>query len=105
MVRRSVVALYLLLGLPLTIVPVDRANGQAKEADAKEAKGVIIPELDRCTLEVDGRNLKAVHTSSSMLPEHAAKDLRITIDGSTVRNRSRPGVAGGGTLAFAQKAK
>src|SRR5437879_1613786 len=86
MERRSRVALYLVLGLPLTIVAarVDRANGQGKQTDAKEIKGVITPELDRCTLDVDGRTVKAVHTSSPKLPEHAAGDRRITIDGSTI---------------------
>jgi hypothetical protein len=81
MKRHSLGALYLLLGLSLAMVAVrvDGANGQAKET-----KDAISPEFDRCTVDVDGHTVKAVRTSSPKLPEHAAKNLRITVDGGTV---------------------
>jgi hypothetical protein len=85
--KRSVIALCLLLGVPLVIVTggTDNASEKGKEADAKGAKSAITPELDRCTLEAKGRTLKPVFSSSPKQQEHVVKDLRIQLEGATLR--------------------
>ncbi len=85
MERHPSVAPYVFWGL-LTIVTasVDRTHGQGRQSDAKEVQGIFTPELDHCTLDVEGHTVKAVHTHTPKLHEHAARHLRITIDGSTV---------------------
>jgi hypothetical protein len=80
-------ALCLVLGLPLAIAScrADTPNDKGKEPDSKEAKAAIAPELDRCTLDADGRSWKPIRLSKPVLEEHVVKGLRIQMESATIR--------------------
>jgi hypothetical protein len=69
--------LHLLFGLPLAIVAgeLDRVSGQGNEADVKEAKRAIALELDRCTLDVDGRTINVLRVFLPKPGKRAEQDL------------------------------
>jgi hypothetical protein len=87
MVSRYLIALCLLGG------SAARAEGAADPPE-KEAvpppKGRVIPQLGACTLEVGGRTLKPLG-AFPVRAEYPAGDLRVTIDGGTVRAFWGPG--------------
>jgi hypothetical protein len=87
MVGRYVAVVNLILGLLLTVVTCGVAfeNKEGKEAKAKDVKRVNTPELDRCTLEMEGRASKPLRVSSPDLVEHVVRDLRVQREGNTIR--------------------
>src|SRR2546425_11609466 len=84
--RRACVALSVSIGLPLAIVTgsCSRASETGGQVDAKSAKSVIAPELDRCTLNVEGHAFKPIRVSSANLADHRVGNLRIKLEGASL---------------------
>jgi hypothetical protein len=83
--RHLFIALFLVSLLPLAMVRGYQADEKEKVAEAEEFKGIITPNLERCTLEIEGRSLKPLSVSLPNFAGHIFKDARIQIQGATVR--------------------
>jgi hypothetical protein len=78
-------SLALLLNATTVMGKEPQAGEKAKVAEPEEFKGVITPALDRCSLDIESRSLKPLSISRPNMADYIVKDVRIQVDGSTVR--------------------